>query len=145
MKLLLFTFLICLSLGDMAAAQVVVIAHPLVKQENISQAELLDFYSREIRLWDNGEPVVVFDLKPKSEVKETFYKYLGKSISRMKSIWMKKMLSGEGDPPEALETEEAVVKKVAATPGSVGFVSQSKVTEKVKVLIVIEPETEKDE
>jgi len=127
----------------MVAAQVVVIAHPSVEQENISQAELLDFYSREIRLWDNGEPVVVFDLKPKNEVKETFYKYLGKSISRMKSIWMKKMLSGEGDPPEALETEEAVVKKVAVTPGSVGFVSQSKVTEAVKVLFIIEPAEKK--
>ncbi len=143
LKILFSAFLICLSPGGMVAAQVVVIAHPSVEQENISQAELLDFYSREIRLWDNGEPVVVFDLKPKNEVKETFYKYLGKSISRMKSIWMKKMLSGEGDPPEALETEEAVVKKVAVTPGSVGFVSQSKVTEAVKVLFIIEPAEKK--
>lgn len=145
MKILFLTFLICFSLDGVAAAQVVVIAHPSVKKDTITRAELLDFYSRDIRLWDDGKPVIVFDLKPKSEVKETFYKYLGKSISRMKSIWMKKMLSGEGDPPEALETEEAVVKKVAATPGSIGFVSQSRVTEKVKVLVVIEPKEEKDE
>jgi ABC-type phosphate transport system substrate-binding protein len=128
--------------GNFASAQVAVIVNKSVQADNISESELLDFYSRDVRLWDNGDPVIVFDLKPKSEVKDAFYKYLGKSTSRMKSIWMKKMLSGEGDPPEALETEEAVVKKVAATPGSVGFVSQSKVTENVKVLVVIETKEE---
>jgi hypothetical protein len=48
------------------------------------------------------------------------------------------MLSGEGDPPEPIDSEEEMLKKVAATPGAIGFVSQSKVSEDVKVLIVIE-------
>jgi len=139
-----FIFLIYMLFGQVAAGQVAVIVNQSVKENNVSNTELLDFYTRDVRVWQNGDPVTVFDLKPKSDVKETFYNFLGKSTSRMKSIWMKKMLSGEGDPPEALETEKDVVKKVAATPGAIGFVSESEVTEDVKVLVVIEPKKEND-
>jgi ABC-type phosphate transport system substrate-binding protein len=142
LSLPIFIFWIGISLCSFAPAQVAVIVNSSVQTNEISSTELLDFYTRDVRVWDNGDPVIVFDLKPKSDVKEIFYNYLGKSTSRMKSIWMKKMLSGEGDPPEALDTEESVIKKVAATPGSIGFVSQSKVTENVKVLVVIEPKEE---
>jgi ABC-type phosphate transport system substrate-binding protein len=71
-------------------------------------------------------------------VKKTFYKYLGKSSSRMKSIWLKRMLSGEGDPPQAFKSEEELLQKVMLTPGAVGFVATEKVNEQVKVLVVIE-------
>jgi ABC-type phosphate transport system substrate-binding protein len=117
--------------------QVAVIANPSVPVDTITNIELLDFYTRDIRLWNNNKPVIVFDLKPKGEVKETFYEFIGKSTSRMKSIWMKKMLSGEGDPPLALDSEESVLKKVASTRGAIGFVRQDLVTEDVKVLTII--------
>lgn len=144
LSLPIFIFWIGISLGSFAPAQVAVIVNSSVQANEINNTELLDFYTRDVRVWQNGDPVIVFDLKPKSDVKETFYNFLGKSTSRMKSIWMKKMLSGEGDPPEALETEKDIVKKVAATPGAIGFVSQSEVTEDVKVLVVIEPKEEND-
>lgn len=137
---MIVTILFLLAGAGSAFTQVVVIAHKSVPVDEIKKSELLDFYTGDIRKWSDGETVTVFDLKPKGEVKETFYKFLGKSASRMKSIWMKKMLSGEGDPPEALESEQKMIEKVAATPGAIGFVSQSKVSGDVKVLIIIEPE-----
>lgn len=121
-----------------ATAQVAVIAHKSVPVEGVSSSELLDFYTGDIKAWKNNLPVVVTDLKPKSEVKEAFYDFLGKSTTRMKSIWMKKMLSGEGEPPEAFETEQEIVDRVASTPGAIGFVSVSVVTESVKTLVVIQ-------
>lgn len=142
LKIIFLVITILLCLAKNAFAQVAVITNPSVEKNDITSGELLDFYSRDVRVWKNGDPVIVFDLKLKSEIKSTFYSFLGKSTSRMKSIWMKKMLSGEGDPPEALETEEAMLEKVASTPGAIGFVSKSKVTENVKVLVVIEPAKE---
>lgn len=121
-----------------ATAQVAVIAHKLVPADKVSSSELLDFYTGDIKAWKNDLPVVVTDLKPKSEVKEAFYDFLGKSTTRMKSIWMKKMLSGEGAPPDALATEKEIVERVASTPGAIGFVSVDLVTEKVKTLVLIE-------
>ena len=117
---------------------VAVIANKSVPLDKITKDELLEFYTGETRRWSDGETVVVFDLKPKTELKGQFYKLVGKSSSRMKSIWMVNMLSGEGDPPEAMETEEAMLNKVQNTKGAIGFIDQSRVSDAVKVLIIIE-------
>ena len=131
--------LFCLfACAEFASAQVAVIAHKTLPDDTLSQARLFDFYSGEIKFWSNKVPVVVFDLKPASETKEAFYKLLGKTPSRMKSIWLKKLLMGEGDPPTALESEEELLKKVAATRGAIGFADKNKVTSEVKVIIIVE-------
>jgi ABC-type phosphate transport system substrate-binding protein len=119
-------------------AQVAVIANKEVPADSVISTQLLDFYSGETRHWENGLAVTVFDLKPRDEIKSTFYKFLGKTSSRMKSIWLVNMLSGESDPPESVQSEDDMLKKVATTQGAIGFVRQSKVNGDVKVLAVIE-------
>ena len=123
--------------AEISFSQVAVIAHKSVPVDKIKKTELLDFYTGDIKKWSDGTNVIVKDLKPKGDVKKTFYKFLGKTPSRMKSIWLKSMLSGEGDPPEALISEEKMLQKIAATPGAIGFLSQAKVDNNVKTLIVI--------
>lgn len=140
------TLLACLCWwGGDAVSQVAVIANKSVPIEEVKQAELLDFYTGDVKRWNDTLPVVVFDLKPKDEIKESFYKYLGKSTSRMKSIWMKNLLSGQGEPPAALQSEEEIVAKVAATPGAIGFVRKEKAGKSVKVLLVIENDSKEPE
>lgn len=119
-------------------AQVVVIAHPSVPIDKIEQADLYDIYSGETRLWHNDETVITFDLRPKTTTKVSFYNFLGKSPSRMKSIWMVNMLSGEGDPPVSVDSEEEMLQKVANTPGAIGFLSKAKADTLVKIIRVIE-------
>jgi len=121
------------------SAQVAVIAHKSVPLDTIKKSELLNFFTGDVSFWSDGKPIIIFDLKSKGEMKDTFYHFLGISSSRIKSIWMKRMLSGDADPPEFLKSEEDMLKKVAATAGAIGFVSQSKVSGEVKVLILIEP------
>lgn len=126
--------------GGLLQAQddtVAVIAHAEVPAESISGREAFDFYSGDIRSWSNGMPVVVMDLKPRGPVKDTFYDFLGKSAARMKSIWLKKMLSGEGDPPKTVDDEPKLVEMVARTPGAIGFTHRRYVTDSVKVLAVL--------
>ena len=48
------------------------------------------------------------------------------------------MLSGEGEPPEALKSEEDMLKIVGETRGAIGFISRSKVVPEVKVLALVE-------
>jgi ABC-type phosphate transport system substrate-binding protein len=122
---------------SVAAAEVAVIANPQVPADSLSKDRLYELYTGESRHWEGDLAVVVFDLKPKGAVKEAFYKFLGKSPSRMKSVWMKRMLAGEGEPPEALASEAEIAAKVAATEGGLGFVSRENVGEGVKVLVLI--------
>ncbi|MCK6558492.1 substrate-binding domain-containing protein [candidate division KSB1 bacterium] len=120
-----------------AGAQIVVIVHKEAPADSLSHAQLLDFYSGEVKKWSDKTPVVIFDLKPQSDVKELFYRFLGKSPSRMKSIWLKKLLMGEGEPPQALASEEEMVRKVAATRGAIGFISKAKIQAGVKAVLTI--------
>jgi ABC-type phosphate transport system substrate-binding protein len=118
-------------------AQVAVIANKDVPVDTITKSELLDLYTLEIGLWDNGQGVTIFDLKPKGEVKDTFYNYLDRTTSRMKSIWMKKLLSSGDDPPQAIETENLMLEKIKNTPGAIGYISIPMVNEEVKTLVII--------
>jgi ABC-type phosphate transport system substrate-binding protein len=120
-----------------SSAEVAVIAHKSVPVERIDKAQLLDLYSGDIKEWNNGEPIVLIDLKPATDVKSAFYEFLGKSASRMKSIWMKNMLTGEGRPPEAMASQQELLEKVAATPGAIGYVDRSLVTADVVTLTII--------
>lgn len=120
---------------------VVVIAHSTVPLDTLSRSELIDYYTGERTEWPDETAVVLLDLKPKNATKKAFYDFLGKRPSRLKSIWMKKMLSGEGDPPEALQSETEILEKVASTPGALSFVRKPLSVDQVKTLLVI-PESE---
>lgn len=137
MKIEMVIILIILACTGSAFGQVVVIANKSVPVDRLEKSDLLDFYTGDIRKWSDKQPVVVLDLKPQSETKKIFYHFLGKRSSRMKSIWLKKMLSGEGDPPVSMKSEEDLLKKVASTPGAIGYVHQAKVSAEVKILVAI--------
>ena len=138
MKNLFFFILFILILAPSIQAQVVVIAHPDVPADSIEKSEIIDFYIGDIKKWKDGTSVVLFDLRSKSRTKRIFYNYIGKTSSRMKSIWMKNLLSGEGEPPETVNTDDEMIKKVAATPGALGFISLNTPTHNVKVLKIIQ-------
>ncbi len=136
----IYSILIALLIINTSNAQVAVIANKSIKKDKISKSELLDCYTGDMQKWDDGQRIYVFDLKTKTDIKEIFYEFLGKSPSRMKSIWMKRLLSGEGDPPQSLKTEREMLKKVSETKGAVGFISYDSVTTDVKILAIIEAE-----
>jgi len=134
---MIVTILFLFSWAEASFSQVAVIAHKSVPVDTIKKSELLDFYTGDIKKWNDGQSVVILDLKSRGDTRKAFYKFLGKRPSRMKSIWLKKMLSGEGDPPVFMSSEEEMLKKVASTPGAIGYVNQAKVSEEVKILIAV--------
>ncbi len=139
MKIIYSIFLVFI-VSSISNAQVAVIANKSFSNDKIGKIELLDCYTGDLKKLDDGQKIYVFDLKPNTETKEIFYDFLGKSPSRMKSIWMKRMLSGDGDPPPAFDSEEEMLKKIEKTKGAIGFVNYEKISSKVKVLAIIEEE-----
>lgn len=140
MKYILYIILTIILFSELGFSQVAIIANKSVELEEIDKNQLLDYYSLEIKLWDDGEPIMIFDLKIKNDVRKAFFEFLGKSSSRMKSVWMKKMLLGEGDPPEPLESEQDMLERIVDTPGSIGFINMDLVTDEVKLLRIINDE-----
>lgn len=137
MKLLILTIFYLVLWTCIALSQIAVIAHKSVPLDTIEKSNLLDCYTGDKSFWKDGTPVIIFDLKEKGNTRGVFYKYLGISSTRIKSIWMKRMLSGDADPPEFLESEDKMLQKVASTKGAIGFVSTAIINDKVKILLQI--------
>ena len=132
-------FLLLLLAGATAArAQVAVVAHKSAPVDRLDARALLDIYSLEETKWDDGSRIALFDLKGKTELKETFYTFLGRRPSDMKRIWLRIILSGEGRSPTQVKSAEDLLDKVATTPGALGYVPLALVTDAVKVVATIQ-------
>lgn len=118
-------------------SQVAVIANKSVGESSITAGKAGDIYSLKTKTWSSGSGIVRFTLKAESATTTKFFGAIGKSAADMKKAWMKIQLTGEGQAPEALGSEDEVLNKVASTPGAIGFISASKVNDKVKVLLTI--------
>jgi len=130
--------LVILLFCNCAYSQVAIIVHPEVPVDSLTKTKLLDLYTGDLRKWQENLPIIAFDLKPKLEIRNEFFRLLGKTSSRMKSIWLKKMLAGEGNPPAALADEISILRKIASTPGAIGFVSKNIVNNSVKEIVLKE-------
>lgn len=129
---------IVVALGSpVSQAAVAIIANKNVPADTLTKDQVRDIYMYDVRQWSNMLPVVVLDLTQKSTIRSTFYDYLGKPASRLKSIWLKKLLMGEGNPPEIVADEQAMISRVAELPGAIGFADASRVPDSVKILAII--------
>lgn len=117
-------------------AQIAVIANKNVDLGISKVSDITDIFTLEVQNAKNSVPIVLFDQKG-GNVQEQFYAAIGKSAMELKKIWMKAQLSGNGKAPEAVDGEDAVLAKVASTPGAIGYVSEAKAKGDVKVLFVI--------
>lgn len=139
MKMYVITLFTILQIATaIGYAQVVVIANKSVPEISLTYRQLSDIYTLRIITWSDESNIVPFTFKADNETTQAVFGSFGKSVLDMKKLWMKMLLSGEGQPPKALDSEEEMVEKVASTPGAIGFVDASKVTDEVKVLAKIE-------
>ena len=73
MKLAIVTLLLLLSWPEASLSQVAVIAHKSVPIDHIEKSELLDFFTGDIKKWNDEQPVEILDLKPRGDIKKAFY------------------------------------------------------------------------
>jgi len=118
-------------------AQVAVIANKSVSESSVSMSKLTDIYFLRAKAWGNGSSIVPVTLKSDNETVQKLFSAMGKSSMEMKKLWMKLQLTGEGQPPVGVGSEEEVLSKVASTPGAIGFISADKVNGSIKVLLTI--------
>lgn len=136
MKNLLIIIVLCL-LSIKVSAQVSVIVNKSVPESSINAAKLSNIYSLNVTKWENGVKIVVVDQNDKSDSKPKFYHYISKDPIAVQKDWLRKVITGEAKAPEALGSDADVIKKVASTPGAIGYVKSSSVTGDVKVIAEI--------
>ena len=84
---------------------------------------------------DDGDAVPV-DQSEGSAIRDEFYsKVVHKNSSQLSAYWAKVIFTGDGRPPEKLESNVAVRKAVAKNPNVIGYIDKSAVDKSVRVIL----------
>jgi ABC-type phosphate transport system substrate-binding protein len=118
-----------------AAIPFKVIVHLGVKGTSVSRDVVAQVFLGRVERWGDGTHITPFDLSTASPVRSAFSEaLLGMPIAGVRDYWVKRLLAG-GRPPMVKGSEEEMIAAVAASPGAIGYVSESTaLPETVKIL-----------
>ncbi len=125
--ILLFWVIFLLSSGKLHA-QIVVVVNSKNPVESLSLIKLKRIYMGEVTMWEfnkgEREDIVLLDHRYKTKVAGQFYKKVGSlSQSKIRLIWMGKMLNGEfRSLPVKLDSDADILKYISKSAGAIGFV-----------------------
>jgi ABC-type phosphate transport system substrate-binding protein len=120
--------------GTAAFKVVVNAANP---SSSVSRDFLAAAFLKKATRWDDGTLIRPVDLFADSAVRRAFSSgVLERPVAAVRNYWQQRIFSGSDIPPPELDSDEAVVRYVAAYPGAVGYVSPGANLGGTKVLAV---------
>lgn len=119
------------------AAGVAIIAHPDVPVQTLSHNALRSLFGMRLRAWPDNQPTRVFVLGDTHPLHETFAKqFLSVFPQQLRRAWDRLVYSGTGQAPIEVDSEEAMRRAVATTPGAIGYLSTDQLSPDVAVIEV---------
>jgi hypothetical protein len=121
------SLLAALLVNNVVAAEL--IANQKGADADISRAFLRGMFGMRLRAWPDGTPVRVFVLADDSATHVAFCtEILQMYPYQLRQNWDRLVYSGTGQPPIQVGSEEELVRRVAETPGAVGYITQKSET-----------------
>lgn len=118
-----------------ANSQVVAITSATYDPGDVSRNTLRAIFLMRDAKWDDGMPVKVYVFSDTDPNHEMFTKEILRFLPRqLRQAWDRQVFSGLGQYPEQVVSAQDMLKKVKATPGSVGYLSMQEVTKDVRIL-----------
>ena len=113
----------------------VIVANKELQGSSISTAILKGIYLREVLSWGNGAgEIVPVDLTTQSGFYQSLF---GKSYVQMQAYWLNMRIKHSAELPVSKKDAEAVKQFVAEKKGAIGFIRNSDLDDRVKVLKVV--------
>jgi ABC-type phosphate transport system substrate-binding protein len=122
--------------GAAWAKDLAVVVNKSSPVKGLTLAELVKFCKGEAGKWPDGRPVTCVTRDPSSpEMKLTLQKVYGASAEAVKTL-ITTANHGRADHPAVVvvPTDEAVIRRVEATPGAVGIVDVYSITSAINVI-----------
>lgn len=105
------------------------------QQDSISRNGLSAIFKMRLLRWSDGSAVTVFVLNDDDPLHKQFCKQiLNVFPHQMRRNWNKLVFSGSGQAPILVESKTEMIKKIASTPGSVGYLNLKDLTDGIKKL-----------
>lgn len=117
-----------------AWASIVVIVNP-VNQDAISKADVRRMYMGKTGQFPNGTSIKAAGFDSNNEMRKTFDKALLKRDSaQIQALWARLAFTGQGVPPNMMDSPKAAVEFVKANPNGIAYVNESDAGADVRVL-----------
>jgi len=131
-------FAVALLLSAVSAlAEPVLVAHPLVSVNQLTVNTTRLMFSMQLDQWPDGNRVRVFVLPDDSAIHRAFSKdQLSLYPRQLRRVWDRQLYSGTGQVPETVGSETEMRRKIATTPGAVGYLPSAMIDETVNVLSI---------
>jgi hypothetical protein len=103
----------------------------------LSQNEARLYFSMRLQRWFDDHPVKVFVLPDDDPLHSAFAKnVLGLFPYQLRGAWDRQLFSGTGQAPTQVADENEMIRRVAATPGAIGYARAAPQDARVHVLEV---------
>ncbi len=115
--------------------QVIIVAHPALAINTITESELSRIYLLRQTFWSDGLPIIALNREVNSPTRDLFTsRVLNQTATALASHWQQMHFKGK-TPPLVQESDQAVLVFVEKVPGAIGYVSiDTPVGNNVKVL-----------
>jgi phage gp37-like protein len=121
-----------------SSVRLAVIANPAVAVKTLGAAELASIFTRTTRSWKDGTAIRPLNLPPGSGERVAFDRaVLHLEPEQSAQFWVDRMVRGEEAAPKAIAKADIVARLVPTLAGSIAYVPEDKVDDKVKVLAFV--------
>ena len=135
-RLILPLLLAVSALASTAHADVVVIVSAKSPVTRLTAEQIAKIFLGKTSSFPDDSDAVPIDQTEGSAVRDEFYsKVVHKSSPQVTAYWAKVIFTGDGRPPETLESNLAVRKAVAKNTNAIGYVDKSAVDKSVRVIL----------
>jgi ABC-type phosphate transport system substrate-binding protein len=111
--------------GSAGSSAQQVVANADVTDTDISRNEARLFFTMRLQYWPNKRPVTVFVLPDDHPLHIAFAKtILGLFPYQLRRVWDRQLFSGTGQAPITVANEEEMLRRVATTPGAIGYLQR---------------------
>jgi len=138
-KLRILTASLAIFISCAATAEIVIIGHPDSNTGTLDAQSVKKLFLGERKAFPNGHHATPMNHAVGSpDRKEFFASVLNMAESSHKRHWKRKISTGGGSSPIELSSHDEVLREIANTPGSIGYIDASLADDTVKVLLTID-------
>ncbi len=113
------------------------IANMGLASSDLSRNEARLFFTMRLQNWFNDQPVKVFVLPDDNPLHGAFTKtILGLFPYQLRRVWDRQLFSGTGQVPVTVSNEDEMLRRVASTPGAIGYAERVPHDAQVQVIRV---------
>ncbi len=119
-----------------AADTIYVVVSSQSPVRTLAQKDVLALYTGRTRTVPGGETATPLDQQRDGPVRAGFYQALtGMDIARINSYWARLHFTGQVQPPQAVEDDGAVIQRLRADPGAIGYLVHEPQSPAVRVVL----------